>query len=120
MLSRRYLAFGLRESDLDYRLTFAETEWEPTLEGTARQKRIARGGKVFRLVELTPKTEHPSWCVVGHVGMIVEGALEIDFDGQIQRFQAGDALLIPDGEADRHRPRAINGPAVMFLIEDEA
>lgn len=105
---------------MDYRLAFSEADWEPILEGTARQKRIACGGKQFRLVELTPETRHPNWCVVGHVGMIVEGALEIDFDGNIQAFQAGDALFIPDGEADRHRPRAIGGPALMFLIEDEA
>ncbi len=105
---------------LDYRLVFADVDWEPALEGTARLKRIVQNGKVFRLVELSPKTDHPHWCVAGHVGMIVEGDLEIDFDGEKAVFHAGDALFIPDGEAHRHRPRALSNRALMFLIEDEA
>ncbi len=104
---------------MDYRVAFSDVDWEPTLEGTARLKRVARAGKVLRLVELTPATAHPHWCEIGHVGMIVEGDLEIDFDGEKIVFQAGDALVIPDGAKDRHRPRALTERAVMFLIEDE-
>lgn len=104
---------------MDYRFAFADVDWEPALDGTARLKRIVRGGKTFRLVELTPKTEHPHWCEVGHVGMIVEGELEIDFDGEKTVFHQGDALCIPHGAADRHRPRALTDRALMFLIEDE-
>ncbi len=104
---------------MDYRIDFADVDWEPTLNGTARLKRVARGGKVFRLVELTPATQHPEWCVTGHAGFIVEGEMEIDFDGDVQRFRAGDALNIPGGEKDRHRPRALSERALMFLIEEE-
>lgn len=105
---------------MDYRVAFAEAEWEPALDGTARLKRVVRGGKVFRLVELTPATSHPNWCEVGHVGMILEGELEIEFDDWTIRFNAGDALSIPHGPGDRHRPRALTEHALMFLIEDEA
>lgn len=104
---------------LDYRVAFAEAEWEPALEGTARLKRIVRGGKVFRLVELTPATEHPDWCETGHLGFIVEGEMEIEFDGETIRLSAGDALNIPHGSVDRHRPRSLTERTVMFLIEDE-
>ena len=112
--------FWARIAVLDYRLAFDDVSWEPILEGTARQKRVARGGKVFRLVELTPETKHPHWCEVGHLGMIVKGDLEIAFDHETLNFREGDALSIPDGVGDRHRPRALGGPALMFLIEDEA
>ena len=105
---------------MDYRVAFVDTDWESALNGTARLKRIVRGDKVFRLVELTPGSEHPDWCEVGHMGMIMEGALEIEFDDRTERFAAGDALCIPVGAADRHRPRALSERAVMFLIEDEA
>ena len=105
---------------MDYRLAFADVDWEPAFNGTARLKRFVRNGKTFRLVEMTPKSAHPEWCVVGHSGFIVEGDLEIDFDGEKLVFHAGDALSIPAGEADRHRPRAISDRAVMFLMEDEA
>ncbi len=104
---------------MDYKVDFAGAEWEPTLNGTARLKRVTRGGKVFRLIELTPAAQHHNWCVVGHVGMIVEGELEIDFDGDKQIFRAGDALNIPRGEKDKHRPRALSDRALMFLIEEE-
>jgi len=104
---------------LDYRIDFSGVDWEPAFAGTARLKRVLRGGKVFRLVEMTSASEHPEWCEVGHTGMIVEGELEIDFDGDKTVFRAGDALLIPAGADDRHRPRALSARAVMFLIEDE-
>jgi len=104
---------------LDYRIDFDGVDWEPTLEGSARLKRVVRAGKIFRLVELTPATEHPEWCVTGHVGFIVEGEMEIDFDGEVKTFRAGDALIIPHGEKDRHRPRALSERALMFLIEEE-
>jgi len=105
---------------LDYRIDFSGVDWEPALEGTARLKRILRAGKVFHLVEMTPASEHPEWCEVGHTGMIVEGEIEIDFDGEKTVFHAGNALFIPAGADDRHRPRALSERAVMFLIEDEA
>ena len=105
---------------MDYRLAFDDVKWEPTLDGTARLKRIVRDGKIFRLVELTPAAEHRHWCEVGHIGMIVEGDLEIDFDGDKINLHAGDAISIPDGANDRHRPRALSDRVVMFLIEDEA
>lgn len=105
---------------MDYRLAFADVDWTPALGGTARLKRLVRDGKVFRLVEFTPKTEHPDWCAVGHIGMVIEGDLEIDFNGEKAVFRAGDALSIPNGEAHRHRPRALSDRTVMFLIEGEA
>lgn len=105
---------------MDCRLAFSDVDRELILDGTARRKRIAGRGRQFRLVEPTPGTGRPNRRPVGHAGMILEGALEIDFDGEVQRFGMGDALQIPDGEAARRRPRAIGGPALMFLIEDEA
>lgn len=104
---------------MEYRIDFENADWEPTLDGTARLKRVVRGGKTFRLVELTPATVHTHWCEIGHVGLIVEGELEINFDGDVQVFRAGDALNIPHGEKDRHRPRALTARALMFLIEEE-
>ena len=104
---------------MDYRVAFAEENWEPAFDGTARAKRLARGGKVFRLLELTPASSHPHWCEKGHAGVLLEGALEIEFDGETVRYAAGDALMIPDGAADRHRPRALSGRALLFLIEED-
>lgn len=105
---------------LDYRLAFDDAPWEPALNGTGRMKRLVRGSKTFRLVEMTPASLHPEWCEIGHVGLLVEGDLEIEFAAETLRYKAGDALHIPSGFAHRHRPRALSGRAQMFLIEDEA
>lgn len=109
-----------RELALDYRVAFADQDWRPAFEGTARAKRVARGGKTFRLLELTPASHHPHWCEAGHAGLVVEGELEVAFETGAVRFAAGDALMIPDGAAYRHRPRALTPRTVLFLIEDEA
>ncbi|PQA88026.1 cupin domain-containing protein [Hyphococcus luteus] len=105
---------------MDYRVAFADQDWAPAFEGTARAKHVSRGGKTFRLLELTPASTHLDWCEAGHAGLVVEGEIEIEFDeaGPV-RFAAGDALMIPDGAADRHRPRALSERALLFLIEDE-
>ena len=125
MLSRRQLALcassrGMKDLALDYRVAFAETDWEPALGGSARLKRVAREGKIFRLLELTPASHHPDWCETGHLGLVVEGELEIEFDAKTVRLSAGDALTIPHGENDRHRPRALTQRAVLFLIDEDA
>lgn len=104
---------------MDYRIAFEDLPWEPALGATARMKRIVREGKVFRLVEMTPQSSHDHWCEVGHIGMLVEGELEVTFDNGRTLFHAGDALMFPAGAKDRHRPRALTPRAVMFLIEDE-
>lgn len=104
---------------MDYRVAFSDVDWEPALGGTARLKRARRGGKAFRLVEMTPASAHPDWCETGHAGMIVEGELEIEFDNRRIVLRAGDGLFIPAGAGDRHRPRALTDRALMFLIEDE-
>ncbi len=104
---------------MDYRVAFDDVDWEPTRDGTARLKRVRRDGKVFRLVELTPGSVHHHWCDVGHIGMIVEGGLKIEFDAKKVELHAGDALVIPRGVKDRRRPRALGGRVLMFLIEDE-
>lgn len=103
---------------MDYRIDFDSIEWEPALKGTARVKRIIRGGKIFRLLELTPDSQHPDWCLEGHLGSVLEGELDIEFSDQTIRFSVGDALLIPSGELDKHRPRAASARTVMFLVED--
>lgn len=105
---------------MDYRLAFDDAPWEPALNGTARVKRLAGGAKVFRLLEMTPASEHPDWCELGHAGLVVEGALDIEFDAETVRYDKGDALFIPSGRAHRHRPRAASERALLFLIEDEA
>ena len=82
-----------------YRVIFDEIEWESPAPGV-RHKMVVTGDQKLRLVEYRPEMT-PHWCSVGHYGMILEGRLEIAFDGSTQVLNAGDGVLIPSGE--RHR-----------------
>ena len=79
---------------------------------------FAQSGKQIRLPEITRDFVEEDWCLKGHAGYIVEGELEIDFDGKTIVYRAGDGLLIPGGEASKHKPRAISEVVKLFLVED--
>jgi quercetin dioxygenase-like cupin family protein len=42
----------------------------------------------------------------GHVSYVIEGEMEIEFDDRVEKYRAGDGLVIPAGMMDRHRPKA--------------
>ena len=100
-----------------YQLRFEDPSgWESPSDGV-RQKRSKAGPAELRLVEIEDSAEHPSWCEVGHAGCIVEGVLEIEFDGETVRFAAGDGILISPGVAHRHRPRAVSKRVRLALVD---
>ena len=100
-----------------FRLDFENTEWVHPLPG-ARFKAIVRGDKQVRLLEFTSDFVEPDWCTKGHAGMVLEGDLEIDFRGRVERFPQGSTLVIPAGEEGAHKARALTSKALLFLVED--
>jgi mannose-6-phosphate isomerase-like protein (cupin superfamily) len=98
------------------RVEFEHLDWQVGSPGV-RFKAAARDDKQLRLVEIDPAFEQ-DWCVTGHVGYILKGKLEIEFNHGIKEFRAGDGLLIPAGEAERHKPRAMGSVVQLVLVED--
>jgi hypothetical protein len=47
----------------------------------ARFKAHRRDGKQIRLLEFTAAFVEPDWCEKGHIGIVLEGAIELDFHG---------------------------------------
>jgi len=47
---------------------------------------------------------------------VVSGNLEVDFEGAIERFTAGDTIVVPPG--DGHKARAVTA-VVRLLVVDE-
>ena len=72
----------------------------------------------MRLVEYTGEME-PHWCDRGHVGMILKGRFEIEFDSGTLVFEEGDGVAIPDGAGHRHRARALTDVVRAVFIEKE-
>ena len=97
------------------KVDFATLSWEETTVG-ARFKAAISDGKKLRLVEFTSEFVEHDWCVKGHVGYVLEGAMDIAFEDRTERFVAGDGLLITEGE--RHRASVIGSVVRLMLVED--
>jgi quercetin dioxygenase-like cupin family protein len=100
-----------------YRVPFDDLPWQTSPAGVLFKTHPV-GGSQLRLLEFTPNLVHPQWCVTGHVGYVVEGELEIEFVGHVERYRAGDGVTIPGGEADKHRPRAITVRVRLVFVEE--
>lgn len=100
-----------------YKIDFDSIPWEMPAEGV-RFKAYKRKGKQIRLVEFTDKFVETDWCTKGHIVYILEGQLEVNFNGNIVVFDKGDELFIPAGEKDKHIGRSLTKIVRMLFVED--
>jgi arsenate reductase len=99
------------------RIAFDNLPWEMSASGV-RSKTQAIGSQQLRLLEFTHELHHPHWCETGHIGYVLEGELEIEFEHGAIVFRAGDGISIPPGLPERHRPRAISELVRLIFVED--
>ncbi|MFZ5868084.1 MAG: cupin domain-containing protein [Thermodesulfobacteriota bacterium] len=100
-----------------YKVDFDSIPWETPAQGV-RAKILKQDGKQLRLVEFTREFVEPDWCQKGHFGYVLEGQLEIDFDGTRVLFAQGDGVFIPPGEAHKHMARVLTDVVRLILVED--
>jgi len=100
-----------------YRIDFESMEWESPADDV-RFKAYEQGGGKLRLVEFGKKFVEPDWCTKGHIGYILEGQMEIDFDGKKELFGPGDGIFIPAGRQHKHKGRVLTDKVKAILIED--
>ena len=100
-----------------YKVAFDSLPWSSPAPG-ARFKVHREGERQIRLVEFTDEFVEPDWCRKGHVGYVVEGQLEVDFDGNKIVFDPGDGIFIPPGEEHKHMGKALTDVVRMILVED--
>jgi ethanolamine utilization protein EutQ (cupin superfamily) len=101
---------------VNHRIDFAELDWVTAGPG-ARSKAFDRDGSRLRLLELTPEFIEADWCRKGHIGVVLEGRLEIDFSGRVEQYEPGHALFIPPGEPGRHKAHALSERVLLFVVE---
>jgi mannose-6-phosphate isomerase-like protein (cupin superfamily) len=87
------------------RVAFEAMPWQASSAGVRFKVRQV-GAQQLRLLEFSRDLDHPHWCTTGHLGYVVEGEMEVEFEDGRVVYQAGDGVAIPAGEADKHRPRA--------------
>jgi quercetin dioxygenase-like cupin family protein len=102
-----------------YKVDFGSMGWESPVSGV-RFKAYEQRGRKLRLVELAEGFVEPVWCIKGHVGYILEGQIEIDFDGNVVVFGPGDGIFIPPGAENRHKARVLKDVVRVILVEDSA
>ena len=100
-----------------YRIDFETMEWELPAEGV-RFKAFEQDGRKLRLVEFAKEFVEADWCCKGHIGYILEGRIEINFDGDVITFGPGDGLFIPAGEEHKHKGRVLTDKVRAILVED--
>jgi len=100
-----------------YKIDFDSIPWETPAAGV-RAKILKKDGKQLRLVEFTREFVEPDLCRKGHFGYVLEGELEIDFDGKRVLFAQGDGVFIPPGEAHKHMAKVKTDVVRLILVED--
>ena len=102
-----------------YRIDFESMPWESPADGV-RFKAYEQGSEKLRLVEFSKEFVEPDWCTKGHIGYILEGQMEIDFDGKAIVFGPGDGVFIPEGQEHKHKGRVLTDIVKAILVEDGA
>lgn len=70
------------------------------------------------MLELTAEFVEPEWCEKGHAGFVIQGELEIDFQGKLVRYPKDSGVFIPAGPLSAHKARSITPVVLLFLDED--
>ncbi len=100
-----------------YKMDFGSKPWETPAVGV-KFKSYQQGGRKLRLVEFTKEFVEPGWCTKGHIGYILQGQMEIDFDGKKVVFCPGDGIFIPAGEEHKHKGKVLTDVVEVILVED--
>jgi quercetin dioxygenase-like cupin family protein len=100
-----------------FKVDFEGMAWEAGRPGV-RHKVYQEGSRLLRMVEFDTSDGDPHWCERGHIGLVLAGGLEIEFDGTVLSFSAGDGLFIPPGKASAHRGVTIEPGTRLILVED--
>jgi hypothetical protein len=100
-----------------FRVDFDAMQWQYGRPGV-RFKLYREGARQLRLVEFDTAEGYEDWCELGHIGFVLAGGLEIEVDGTVLSFAAGDGLFLPDGPATAHRAVSIEPGTRLVMVED--
>jgi quercetin dioxygenase-like cupin family protein len=99
-----------------HKVEFERLEWESPFEGV-RHKYLDQNRLRLRLVEYS-RMMTPHWCERGHYGYLIDGRMQIEYDGSTETYRAGDGIYIPDGPDHKHRAIILSDNALVFFVED--
>jgi hypothetical protein len=115
MLSRSFMQ-NAEVLMFQYKVDFDSIHWESPMPGL-RCKIAAQGDKRLRFVEYSGELE-PHWCENGHIGYILEGEFEIEFESEILTYRPGDGVFILPGPEHRHKGRVLTDTVKVIFVEE--
>ncbi len=92
------------------RAPFSRMEW--SLAAPLESKKTCADPRVSML-QFDPGFSDPNWCVNAHVGLVLSGSIELEFEDSGEVYGEGDAFVIHGGT--RHRARN-SGPSPVRLF----
>lgn len=82
-----------------------------------RQKIHNLGSRQLRLVEYSKKLP-PHLCERGHIGYVLQGQMEVQFEHEIQHYSPGDGIVIPGGQEHKHMARVLTDTVTLIFFEE--
>ena len=98
-----------------YKVSWHTIPWQTSVAGM-RAKVYRYDRHQLRLVEFAHSFVEAEWCTKEHVGHVLDGSLEINIDGAVTLFEAGDSLYIPAGNQHKHA-QTLSETATLILVE---
>lgn len=99
------------------RIDFANIPWAIT-PGVKVKAYEGQAYKI-RIIEFNEDFVEEDWCQNGHYGYVLDGEMNIDFNGDIIHYRKGDGLYIPAGSEDKHKAIIAKGKFVRLLLVEE-
>jgi hypothetical protein len=103
----------------EHLIRFEAIDWETPKEGV-KQKVYTDGNNRMRLLQFHDNFVEEDWCLNGHAGYVLNGEMQIDFNGTIRNYRQGNGLWINHGEESKHKVLIEKGKFVeLILFESE-
>jgi quercetin dioxygenase-like cupin family protein len=99
------------------KVDFDALSWQSPREG-ARFKVFQQGNRRLRMLEFSRGFVEPDWCLNGHIGYVLEGTMDVDFNGDLVHFSAGDGVFVPAGQENKHKVKVTTDKVRLILVED--
>ena len=92
--------------------------WQDDVPGIRAREKVVDGRR-WATVAYEPGARREEFCRDGHWGLVLEGAVEYEFDDGGERLEAGqgEAFSLSTGRGHRGRNLA-SGETRLFLIDD--
>jgi mannose-6-phosphate isomerase-like protein (cupin superfamily) len=115
-VERSELRFVVR----DVAIELSRTDWVADVPGIRARETHVEGHR-WAIVEYAPGAQRHEWCLDGHVGFVISGAVEYEFEdgGRSLMIGEGDAFALSTGRAHRGANRSSQATR-LFVIDEPA